>query len=74
MIMFTLTVVSKLLIVIELCINDPGMTLWKSLSKTLWEKEKMLETSICSFSLNVCYPSYDKFALLSANFFQCGLV
>ena len=34
--------------------NDPQT---ESLLKTLWEKEKMLVTSIFSFSLNVFYPS-----------------
>ena len=33
----------------------------KSLLKTLWEKEKMLVTSIFSFTHNVFYPSQNKF-------------
>ena len=43
------------------------------LLKTLWEQEKMLVTSIFSFSHNVSYPSQNKFQisakfdLLSAN-------
>ena len=35
------------------------------LLKTLWEKEKMLVTSIFSFSHNVFYPSTDEFKPLS---------
>ena len=33
----------------------------KSLLKTLWKKEKILVTSIFSFSQNVFYPSQNKF-------------
>ena len=39
-------------------------TIWKK----LWEKEKMLVTSIFSFSHNVFYPSQDKFQFLSLFF------
>ena len=41
------------------------MTL-RDLLKTLWEKEKMLETSIFSFSHNIFYPLQNKF-----QFFSC---
>ena len=37
----------------------------KNLLKTLWEKEKMLVTSIFSFSRNVFYPSQKEFLCLS---------
>ena len=52
--------------------NDPHV---RSLLKTLWEKEKMLVTSIFSFSHNVFYPSKKEFLfltfnLLSANAFK----
>ena len=39
------------------------------LLKTLWEKEKMLVTSIFSFSHNVFYSSRHKFQFLSHNYF-----
>ena len=40
-------------------------TLTKRLLKTLWEKEKMLVTSIFSFPHNVFYSSEDKFQSFS---------
>ena len=46
----------------------------KSLLKTLWEKEKMLVTSIFSFSHNVFYPFQNKFQFFSHVYFvvfQC---
>ena len=44
--------------------------LWKrKLLKTLWEKEKILITSIFSFSHNVFYPSKHKFQLFCHNCF-----
>ena len=52
----------------------------KRLSKILWEKEKMLVTSIFSFSRNVFYHITDKDNLVSCiedvvcNFFQFGPV
>ena len=43
---------------------------WKRrLLKTLWEKEKMLETSIFSFSPNVFYLSQNRFQILSHIYF-----
>ena len=36
----------------------------ESLLKTLWEKEKMLVTSISSLSHNVFYPSQEEFLFL----------
>ena len=33
----------------------------KGILKTLWDKEKMLVTSIFSFSYNVFYPNTEKF-------------
>ena len=53
--------------------NDPEK---RRLLKTLWEKKKMLVTSIFSISTYVFYPSKKEFQfqitiiLLSANFFQ----
>ena len=50
----------------------------KSLLKTLWEKKKMLVTSIFFFSHNVFYPMKHNFnvlsniCLLSANAFNLG--
>ena len=41
----------------------------RSLLKTLWEKEKMLVTSIFSFFHNVFYPSQNKFHLCSHIYF-----
>ena len=41
----------------------------KELLKTLWEKEKMLVTSIFSYSHIVLYPSQHKLQYLSQNFF-----
>ena len=41
----------------------------RSLLKTLWEKEKMLVTSIFSFSHNVFYPSLNKFQFFSYIYF-----
>ena len=41
----------------------------RSLLKTLWEKEKMLVTSIFSFSLNVFYPIKDRNKHLSYIYF-----
>ena len=41
----------------------------RNLLKTLWEKEKMLATSIFSFSHNIFYPSQDKFPFLSHIYF-----
>ena len=46
--------------------NDP---LEGSLLKTLWEKEKMLVTSIFSFSHNVFYPFQNNFQFLSQFYF-----
>ena len=37
----------------------------KSLLKTLWEKKKMLVTSIFFFSQNVYYPMKDNFNIMS---------
>ena len=42
--------------------NDPEK---EAFLKTLWEKEKMLVTSIFSFSHNVFYPSQKEFLYLS---------
>ena len=44
------------------------------LLKTLWEKEKMLVTSIFFFSHNVFYASQDKFQLLRNIYFANPLV
>ena len=41
----------------------------RSLLKTLWEKEKILVTSIFSFSHNVFYPSQNKFQFFSHIYF-----
>ena len=41
-----------------LTFNDPEKS---CLLKTLWEKVKMLETSIFTFSHNVFYPSHEEF-------------
>ena len=41
------------------------MTLKRGLFKTLWEKEKMLVTSIFSFAKNVFYPFKEEFLVLS---------
>ena len=44
----------------------------RSLWKTLWEKEKMLVTSIFSFSQNVFYPVKDRYHYLNyINFVVC---
>ena len=48
----------------------PFQHLWKrKLLKTLWEKEKMLVTSIFSFSHKVFYSSQHKFQFLSQIYF-----
>ena len=39
--------------------NDPEHE--RGLLKTLWEKEKMLETSVFPFSQNIFYPSQKEF-------------
>ena len=51
--------------------NNPRLKrLWdRRLLKTLWEKEKMLLTSIFSFYHNVFYPVKDKFYFLSYIYF-----
>ena len=54
-------------------------TLKKSLLETLWEKEKILVTSIFSFSHNVFYPSQNKFHCfihiyyVICKWFNCGV-
>ena len=63
---------------VSLCGN--GLTLYHTiptfndfetgrLLKTLWEKEKMMVTSIFSFSHNVFYPSQNKLQFLSHIYF-----
>ena len=49
--------------------NDPEK---KSLLKTLWEKEKMLVTSIFSFSCNVFYLFQQEFLCLGYIYFVVG--
>ena len=46
----------------------------RSLLKTLWEKEKMLVTSIFSFSRNVFYPSQKEISVFKVHLFCCLLM